>query len=199
MMPEHMRLLIADDDLTSRLMLKSILILSGFDVVDVEDGLAAQEIMSQPDAPRLAIIDWMMPGMDGIMLCRNLRKINFKEPPYLIILTARNDNSDVVTGLKSGANDYISKPYDRGELLARIEVGRRMLQLQHELTERVRELESAQAYISTLHGVLPICSHCHKIRTDQSGWEKLERYIAEHSDVQFSHGVCPECMKKYYT
>jgi len=194
-----MKLLIADDDLTSRLMLKSILIISGFDVVDTEDGLSALEILSMPDTPRLAIIDWMMPGMDGITLCRKLREMKFNEPPYLIILTARNNNSDIITGLKSGANDYISKPYDRGELLARIEVGRRMLQLQHDLAERVRELENAQAYISTLHGVLPICSHCHKIRKDQGSWEKLERYIAEHSDVQFSHGVCPECMARYYS
>ncbi len=194
-----MKLLIVEDDITSRLMLRGILARNGYNVVEAADGEEAMKIMDSSDSPMLAVIDWVMPVMDGITLCQKIRKKKQKNPPYLIILTARNEHKDIVVGLEAGANDYISKPYNPDEILARIAVGRRMIELQCELTARVHELESAQKYIEELHGVLPICSHCHKVSLDRNSWKKLEMYLTEHSTLKFSHSVCPECMEKYYS
>ena len=130
-----MRLLIAEDDMTSRAVLTAILKKWGYDPVAVEDGSSAWDIMQKPDAPPLALLDWEMPGMNGLEVCRNIRDNNLPSPPYLIILTSRNEKADIVAGLDAGANDYISKPYDNSELQARINVGRRMVDLQTELLD----------------------------------------------------------------
>ena len=105
---------------------------------------------------------------------------------------------DIVAGLEAGANDHITKPFDRDELKARVRVGQRVIELQSALADRVRELEEAMSHIRTLQGILPICMHCHRIRNDQESWERIESYIQEHSEAQFSHGLCPECLEKYY-
>ena len=98
----------------------------------------------------------------------------------------------------SGADDYITKPFDSEELRARIRVGIRILDLQEALSDRVRDLESALAQIRTLHGIIPICTRCHKIRDDAEIWQRLEIYIEQHSDAQFSHGLCPDCLRELY-
>jgi two-component system, cell cycle response regulator len=130
-----MRILIAEDDMTSRLMLQAVLSKWGYETVVVEDGKSAWAIMQQNDAPSLALLDWEMPEMDGLAVCRRIRENNPPNPPYLIILTSRGDKADIVAGLNSGANDYISKPYDNSELQARINVGQRMVDLQTELLD----------------------------------------------------------------
>jgi len=130
-----MRLLIAEDDKTSRTILTAVLRRWGYEPVAVEDGRSAWDVMQKPDAPLLALLDWEMPGMDGLDVCRSIRESNPPNPPYLIILTARNDKADIVAGLDAGANDYISKPYDNSELQARLNVGRRMVDLQTELLD----------------------------------------------------------------
>jgi CheY-like chemotaxis protein len=151
---------------------------------------------AEPDAPRLALLDWMMPGLDGPDVCRKVRGQAGREPPYLILLTSRGAKEDVVVGLHSGADDYLTKPFDRGELQARLQVGRRILTLQHSLADRVRELESALAQVKQLQGLLPICCYCKKIRDDQNYWQQVEQYIGKHSAARFSHGICPECWQK---
>ena len=105
---------------------------------------------------------------------------------------------DIIAGLEAGADDYIGKPYEKDELRVRVKVGERITALQSALVEQVRSLQEALAHVKTLQGILPICMHCHKIRNDQQSWQRLEKYIAEHSDAKFSHGLCPECMKKHY-
>jgi sigma-B regulation protein RsbU (phosphoserine phosphatase) len=152
--------------------------------------------MQVPAAPRLAILDWMMPELQGPEVVRRIRSRETSDPPYLIILTTRRDKSDLVAGLNGGANDYLSKPFDLGELQARVEVGQRMLELQTQLAEQVAELRSALEHIKTLEGILPICSYCRKVRDDAGYWRQLEAYIAQHSDARFSHGICPECLEK---
>ena len=194
-----MKLLIAEDDTFSRTLLQSIVSRWDFDVVAVADGNEAWRCLQQLDAPRLALLDWQMPGMDGIEVCRKVRSLSSTEPPFLILLTARDAKSDIVEGLQAGANDYITKPYDNNELLARLEVGKRVLELQQALAERVNALESALAQVKTLQGILPICMYCHKIRTDREGWDRLEKYITEHSDAQLSHGICPECLQQRHS
>ena len=125
-----MRILIAEDDFTSRSILTAILKKWGYDPVVTEDGEAAWDALQQPDAPRLVLLDWNMPGMDGLEVCRRLREHETPNPPYVILLTGRGEKGDIVQGLEAGANDYVAKPYDNEELQARIRVGQRMLELQ---------------------------------------------------------------------
>jgi two-component system, cell cycle response regulator len=129
-----MRILVAEDDLTSRTILSGILRKWGYDPLTVADGEAAWQVMGAPDAPKLAILDWDMPGLSGPEVCARVRASrDTVTPPYLIILTAKDDKTDIVIGLDAGANDYVTKPYDNSELQARIRVGVRMVELQDEL------------------------------------------------------------------
>lgn len=130
-----MRILIADDDATSRLVLTGVLKKHGYEVVVTVDGTEAWEAMQRPDAPKLAILDWMMPGLSGVDVCRRVRGLTSDEPPYLILLTSMGEKSDIVAGLEAGADEYLAKPFDAGELRARVDVGRRMTELQARLHE----------------------------------------------------------------
>jgi two-component system, cell cycle response regulator len=130
-----MQILVAEDDATSRTILTALLIKWDYDPVVVSDGQEAWEIMQKPGAPYIALLDWEMPGMDGLAVCRRIRERRDPNPPYVIILTAKDEKADIVKGLDAGANDYVSKPYDNDELLARIRVGQRMVELQAELLD----------------------------------------------------------------
>lgn len=193
-----MRILIAEDDWTTRSMLAAVLKKNGYDVVEAEDGAEALHVLQGDNAPRLAILDWMMPELDGVEACRQMRANDEDNPPYIILLTSRSRGCDVVEGLDAGADDYLVKPYDPNELLARIHVGQRIVALQDALTDKVAQLQEAMSRIKTLHGILPICSFCRKIRDDEEGWRLLEEYVSAHADVLFSHGICPECLRKQY-
>jgi response regulator RpfG family c-di-GMP phosphodiesterase len=138
----------------------------------------------------------MMPGIDGIELCRKMRAKQDLIPTHIILLTARNGKADIVYGLEAGADDYIAKPFDRNELRARIQVGMRLVELQRKLAERVEDLTHALQQVKQLQGLLPICSYCKKIRGDNNYWQQVESYISTHSEAQFSHGICPECFEK---
>jgi sigma-B regulation protein RsbU (phosphoserine phosphatase) len=189
-----MRILIADDDVVSLLALEAMLVKRGHKVVTAGDGTEAWQVLQQPDAPPLAILDWLMPGLDGVEICRRARGEPRLKTLYLILLTSRLSQEHVLEGLRAGANDYVTKPFDREELEARIHVGAQVVALQDELRARVRELEDALVSVKQLQGMLPICSYCKKIRHDDNCWEQLERYISRHSEARFSHGVCPECL-----
>lgn len=139
-----MRILIAEDDLTSRSILAAVLEKAGHESVETTDGSRAWEELQKPDAPRLVILDWMMPEMDGLEVVRRVRALPTDRPPYIIMLTTKAEKSEVVAGLDAGANDYLAKPFDAGELRARVEVGRRMLDLQDEIL-RSREALAHQA------------------------------------------------------
>ena len=192
---KQIKILIAEDDAVSRRVLEATLVKFGYDVVVAGDGAQAWALLEGEDAPRLAILDWMMPEIDGLEICRRLRLIPTATPPYLILLTAKSSKEDVVTGLDAGANDYLTKPFDRAELRARVQVGAHVLELQSNLGDRVRELEEALAQVKQLEGLLPICSYCKKIRDEQNFWQRVDSYLSEHTDVMFSHGICPDCYR----
>lgn len=149
-----MKTLIADDDATTRRMLRIVLVRWGYDVIEARDGNEAWDHFQGSDPARLAIVDWIMPGLSGLDLCRRLKGRERKPGPYVILLTARSHWKDVVHGLESGADDYVAKPYQLEELRARVAVGRRLVELQEELlmlndklerrvmerTERIRTL-----------------------------------------------------------
>jgi sigma-B regulation protein RsbU (phosphoserine phosphatase) len=192
-----MKILVADDDPVSRRMLEVTLGKWGFEVVVVGDGRSACELLREEGAPRVLILDWMMPEMDGIEVCRKLRQCEQMQTAYIILLTARGSSDDIVQGLEAGADDYVTKPFDRGELRARLHVAERVAGLQGKLADRVRELEDVLARLKQLQGLLPICSYCKKIRDDQNYWQQVEDYISEHSEAEFSHGICPDCYEKF--
>ena len=188
-----MKILIAEDDPVSRRILEATLLKWGYEVSVALDGTEAWEKLQREHAPSLAILDIMMPGIDGLEVCRRVRQLPTTTPPYLILLTAMSSKDEVVTGIQAGANDYLSKPFHRDELKARVGVGAQMLALQKSLAERVKELEQALSQVKQLQGMLPICSYCKKIRNDQNYWQRVEGYISDHTDVEFSHGICPDC------
>jgi DNA-binding response OmpR family regulator len=191
-----MRVLIADDDLTSRHVLRAILEMNGHEVVETTDGNEAWTVISGPNPPRVIILDRVMPEMDGITLCRKIREIPTQDPPYIMILTIKDKIHDIAEGLDAGANDYLTKPIAPAELSARLRVGIRLLDIQHSLNERIRQLEETHHRLCSLEGIIPICTKCKKIRTDEQAWEQLEKYVEEHSAARFSHGICPDCLTK---
>ncbi len=193
-----MKILIAEDDITSKLILESIISKWSFEVVGVNNGLEAWEVLQQQDVPPIAILDWEMPGMDGPELCKRIKMLDRENPVYIILLTCRTSKEDIVMGLQAGADDYVTKPFDNNELLARINVAERLVKTQTTLSRKVEELERAMEHVKTLQGIIPICMHCHSIRNDDSAWHRLEAYIENHSDAQFSHSICPDCVAKYY-
>jgi len=192
-----MKILIAEDDLTSRRILEAILAKWNYEVIATSDGLEAWQALQTENAPPIAIIDWMMPGMDGVDFCRKIRQTQTLTSTYIILLTSKAQQEDVVAGLEAGANDYIRKPFEREELRARIRVGERVVELQTALADRVKMLEEAIVKIKTLQGLLPICSYCKKIRNDQDYWQQIETYVAEHTQAEFTHGICPDCLEKH--
>ena len=191
-----MKILIAEDDPVSRRLLQAALSKWGYEVLVTTNGREAWELLQQPDAPSLFILDWLMPEMDGVEICREVRQIDALKSAYIILLTSRGAKEDIVQGLEAGADDYVTKPFDHGELRARVQVGTRVIALQNALAQRVRELEEAIASVKTLQGLLPICCYCKKIRDDGNYWHRVESYIAGHANVRFSHGICPECSEK---
>jgi CheY-like chemotaxis protein len=190
-----MRILICEDEPVSRRVLTVTLSRWGYQVQATSDGAAAWEILRGPDAPKLAILDWILPGMDGIQLCRQVRALEREEPTYLILLTVKGGKQNVVAALQAGADDYLTKPYDDDELRARLQVGQRIVTLQQGLARRVDELEEAVARVNLLQGLLPICCYCKRIRNDGDYWQQVESYISEHSRARFSHAICPECFE----
>jgi len=193
-----MDILIAEDDPTSRRILEVLLGKWGHRVVSTTDGNEALSVLVRDDAPCIGLLDWMMPGVDGVEICRRVRQRVQGPPRYLILVTARDAQTDLVDGLAAGADDYVVKPYQHDELRARLEVGIRMVTLQRELADRVVQLEQVLEHVKTLQGLLPICSHCHSIRDPRQNWHALESYLSEHTDVLLSHSLCPACFEKHY-
>jgi DNA-binding response OmpR family regulator len=190
------RILVADDDPVGRRVLERVLGKSGHDVLTVPDGAGAWRILAAPDPPPLAILDWMMPGLTGIEVCRKVHETARAVEPYLIVLTSRGAPADVVTALQAGANDYITKPFEIEELRARVSVGERVVTLQQQLSDRVRALEEAFAHVHQLQGLIPICAWCGQVRNDGNFWEQVSSYLEKRSGLQFTHAICPPCREK---
>jgi DNA-binding response OmpR family regulator len=200
--PYDMRILVAEDDPVTRRILESTLARLGWEVITASDGTAAWRILENlegKNAPELVVLDWMMPGMDGIEICRKLRSTPGFELMYVILLTSRSEKEDLAMGLVAGANDYITKPFHPIELESRVMVGRRMVKLQTSLAVRIRELEDALKHVKRLQGLLPICSYCKKVRNETNYWQQVDSYLSSHSEVELTHSVCPDCFAKVMT
>jgi DNA-binding response OmpR family regulator len=185
----------AEDDPVSRRLLEVTLTGWGYEVQVTCDGRTACQALEVDDPPRLALLDWMLPEMDGLEICRRVRSTQAGKAIYLIILTTRARKEDVIAGLDGGADDFITKPFDRGELRARLRAGCRIVELQLSLAERMVELEESVARIKQLSGLLPMCAWCKKVRDDRNYWQEVECFVTSHSDARFTHGICPACME----
>jgi DNA-binding response OmpR family regulator len=188
-----MTVLVADDHEVNRKLLRTLLTIDGYDVIEATNGNEALQILRDTREPLVGLIDWEMPGREGIEVCRETRVVNPSTPLFLILVTVRDTKQDVVAGLQAGANDYITKPFDKTELLARVKIGSQMVTLQETLTKNVEELKEALINVKNLSGLLPICSYCKKIRDDQNYWQQVEAYVGKHSEAKFSHSICPTC------
>ncbi len=191
------RVLVADDEPVSRTVVGAMLKKAGYEVTFASDGEQAWQQLAAPNPPAIALLDWEMPGMAGPEVAERIRARGEQTPTYVILLTSRDSSADIVTGLKAGANDYVTKPANEDELIARVNVGARVVELQTALTERVRSLEEALANVKALQTLLPMCAYCKAIRNDQNYWEKVEAYFHNHSGVSFSHGYCPNCYDRF--
>ena len=136
-----MRALIAEDDPVSCRLLKAYLSKADYEVVVATDGLEAWTLLQRPDAPRLVILDWMMPRMDGIQLCRKIRQRAESFYIYIVMLTARTQRQDILDGLEAGVDDYLTKPFNPQELMVRLRAGRRILDLQERLVAACERLQ----------------------------------------------------------
>ncbi len=191
-----MRVLVADDDPLARRLLEVTLTRSGYEVLAVADGVEAWDVLHGQDSPTLALLDWMMPGLTGVDVCRKVREAAPSGPIYLILVTSKGRTEDVVSALRTGADDYITKPFEIEELRARLAVGERLVTLQQQLADRVRALEEALAHVQQLQGLIPICAWCGQVRSDGNYWEQVESYLAKRSGLQFTHAICPPCRVK---
>ena len=197
-------ILVVDDTKENLRVLVDALGREGYTVRPALNGEIALEA-ARKEPPDLILLDIIMPGMDGYQVCHALKAdARLKDVP-VIFISALNEVEDKVKGFKTGGVDYISKPFQAEELLARVETHLTLRNLQKELEEKNtdlrqlnRELSVALEEIKTLRGILPICSHCKKIRDDTESWQQLEEYISTHSEAKFSHGICPDCAKKHY-
>lgn len=192
-----MKILIADDSAVARSLVQNALRASPYELTVVENGAQAVAAFEDDAPPALAVLDWEMPELTGPEVCSRVRDRHWDIAPYLILVTSRDDMSDIVRGLEAGADDYLTKPFKAGELRARIRVGERVVRLQQRLASRVQELEDALAKVNELEGLMPICSYCKKVRDDGNYWHQVEEYIGARSAARFSHGVCPTCYEKH--
>jgi DNA-binding response OmpR family regulator len=188
------RVLIAEDERVTAHLLSAAVRTWGYEVQVVVDGRQALAVLEGEDPPQIALLDWMLPELDGPEVCRLLRATPRAASTYLILLTSRSARTDVVVGLQAGADEYLVKPVDHEELRARLNAGARIIDLQQRLAAQVRELEAALSNIRKLTGLLPICAYCKAIRDDSNYWHRVEEYVTEHSAVTFSHGICPKCL-----
>ena len=188
-----MQILIADDDPIGRALARRAVGDCGVDVAVAEDGHAAWTLVRERTEPMVLVLDRLMPRIDGLDLCRRARLLPVYPPLYILMVTSASDPGDITAGLDAGADDYVVKPFNAAELKARAQVGMRIVALQESMARRLAELEEALANIKHLRGLLPMCAYCKKIRVDDQYWQQLEGYLSDHSDAEFTHGVCPDC------
>jgi PleD family two-component response regulator len=145
--------------------------------------------------PDLILLDILMPDIDGFEVLRRLQAHEEYRDIPVIILSALSETAQRVEGLKLGAVDFISKPFEAEELLARVQTHLTLRRLRGRLEQQSNELREALGKVKLLSGLFPICAYCKKIRDDKGYWNQIELYIRDHSQAEFSHGICPECLK----
>ncbi|MBI5641308.1 MAG: response regulator [Nitrospirae bacterium] len=167
-----------------------------------ENGKEGLELFKQY-RPDMVITDISMPVMDGIAMTKEIRSLD--KNAIIMLTTAHSDTGLILNAIEIGIDRYILKPVDMATLLAAVEKSSETVLLQRTIQRQNREkdeliakLRDALDHVKILSGLLPICASCKKIRDDKGYWSQIEEYISEHSEAEFSHGICPDCMKKLY-
>jgi len=195
---EDIKILVVDDDPDVLFATTRVVKKGGYLTLTASSGKQAMETIKNIK-PDLVLMDLVMPDVEGLDLCRQI-----KEDPDLkgifVVLTSgiRVESDQQADGLDSGADGYITRPLSNRELLSRVDSMVRILIAERERDQLIVALNKALSEIKQLSGLLPICAHCKKIRDDKGYWSQIESYIGKHSNAQFSHGICPDCAKKYY-
>ena len=187
-----MRILIVEDDPVAQAILVHALNDLEHDVVITNNGLDAWSQIEKSDFD-VVVSDWMMPKLDGIELCRRIRALEDRPFTFIILITQKDTTEDLVEGIHAGADDFMTKPFERDELHARLYAAGRVVGLERALAKKVADLEQALDEVKTLRGLLPICMYCCAIRHTDEAWERIEAYISEHSEAEFTHSICPTC------
>ena len=192
----HPRVLIVEDHARTSAALRTLLERKAYDVALAGSVAEALKILEEPNAPRLALLDWNLPDGTGLDIVHALRKA--KEGPYVhcIVVTARDGEEDVALALAAGADDFLRKPCGPSELIARVNNGARVIGLQRQLEDRIADLEKSVEERRQLERLLPICMYCKKVRDDSDYWQEIESYLHNRTGTDFSRGICPECMKR---
>lgn len=197
MLPSKQTILVVEDHPATRRLLHDILG-KEYNVIITGNGKEAMPLISENPSIDLVLLDIIMPGLNGYEVCETLKANEQTRDLPVIFLTVLEEDHDEARGFAAGVSDYIIKPISRLRLMARIKNQLALRQKQQELEEKNRTLQKALEQIKTLHGILPICSFCKQIRNDHGAWQRLEVYLQKHSDAEFSHSVCPDCMKTQY-
>ncbi len=209
--PKMGNILVVDDVPTNLKVLTSMLAKQDYLVRPAINGrIALTAVQEAP--PDLILLDISMPDMDGYQVCQHLKATDQTRDIPIIFISARGETEDKVKAFTIGGVDYITKPFQVEEVLARIDTHLTLRKLQKrlqeknilleerndQLQEKNSQLEAALAHVKLLSGLIPICANCKKIRDDEGFWQQVEGYISEHSEAQFSHGICPDCKQELY-
>lgn len=192
-----MKILIAEDEFTTRMMVQVCLENWGYTVTSVTNGEEAWSKLQNADAPHIAILDWEMPELDGIEVCRRVKEMGLENPPYIILLTGRDSTTDIVRGFDAGADDYMTKPFNDNELQARVRVAERLVRTQSSLTATVSELKEALNQLEMLETGIEVCDKCSSIFNPYDGeWHSHEEIVNNGADPRFIVATCPGCQQK---
>jgi sigma-B regulation protein RsbU (phosphoserine phosphatase) len=205
-------ILIVDDSRDEQALLSTRLRAAGYEALIVADSAeAVLEMLSQNSAGQrmgeidLILMDIMLPGVDGLEACRRIKATEWLQDIPIIVITVKTDEQALLAAFAAGAMDYIRKPVNPAELVARVSSALALKKerdtrkaREQELLMRTQELEQALREVKVLHGLIPICAKCKRVRTDNGDWQYLEEYIQAHSEAEFSHGICHVCMKEVY-
>ena len=188
-------ILVVDDTPTNIDLLTLVLKKRSYTVHAAGSGVQALE-MVHTSAPDLILLDVMMPIMDGFEACRRLKLNPVSAAIPVIFITALDEMRDKLKGFQVGGVDYISKPFQAEEVLARVKAHLTIQKLYKDLAAKNEKLEEAMVEVKALQGIVPICSMCKSIRDDKGYWQKVEMYVSERVGTRFSHSYCPTCLKK---
>ncbi len=200
----EIKVLVVEDDPFFQRVLQKRLTVDGYQVHTAGDGREGMKsiVTFEPD---LVISDWMMPEVDGLELCQSVKTGLGENAPYFILLTAKGEINDRLLGLETGADDYLVKPCDQGELMARVRAGLRIVLLSKQLRQTIAELRVANTELAAMKDAparliekLPMCSVCRNVRDDDGTWQALDVYLLERELADFTHGICPECRTAHY-
>ncbi len=189
---------IVDDDSANLDVLTLMLAEQGYEVRAATNGSVALRAI-RTDPPDLILLDIMMPGMNGYEVCEQLKVDKHSRDIPVIFLSALYETLDKIKAFSAGGVDYITKPFHEAEVLARVNVHLTLRRLQQKVEDQKAQLQASLDKVKLLSGFLPICSHCNKIRDDKGYWADVAVYIRDHSEAKLSHGICPDCVKEFYS